>query len=445
MENSGNKDVRVDLIIATDQKLVADLDISQVSVDVGDPPVDNTLRVNTARNTLLGNYTINISARDNATGFVIGSVELYYIIVPTLNITNISVSDPEPLQYKTTTLTATVENIGPVDAQNITVKFYDGDNEIGKTNIQRINATLKSKVSIEWVPSDFGGRSVSVQIDVKGEGNYTLHGTNLAEKFLAVNVEINWQPYYLAIFIIIIIVLGVAFLSGALQLRYYKGIPHVNDYGEGPEEAAYEEYPEEPFPEGEEEEEEALAPFSTAEEKEGLEEPLDYEMREERVAPRPPRAREKPYKREAPPPIMPSRDPETMRKEDELRDEISRVEDELYKTKNLGVDTANIDQLLRTAKKNLREGEHNKTKQYIGYANERLRNLTAKRDEALNAIKEAKELLSGMRGTTDLTIVENFLMKADSLFEEGDYREAKNYANKAKERAVRLQRREMRL
>ena len=124
---------------------------------------------------------------------------------------------------------------------------------------------------------------------------------------------------------------------------------------------------------------------------------------------------------------------------------MARVQDKLDKTKSLGVDTSNIDQLLRTAKKSLSEGDHNKSKQYLGYANERIENILSKRDEAQSAIKEAKEVLSGMRGSADLTIVENFLVKADSLFEEGDYREAINYANKAKERAVRLQRREMRL
>ena len=111
----------------------------------------------------------------------------------------------------------------------------------------------------------------------------------------------------------------------------------------------------------------------------------------------------------------------------------------------MGVDTTNIDQLLKTAKRSLNENAYDKAKQYIGYANERLENLRAKRNEAQEAIKEAKEVLSGMRGTTDLTIVENFLVKADSLFEEGNYREAINYANKAKDRAIRLQRREMRL
>ncbi len=41
--------------------------------------------------------------------------------------------------------------------------------------------------------------------------------------------------------------------------------------------------------------------------------------------------------------------------------------------------------------------------------------------------------------------MENFLVKADSLLKEGDFREAINYAKKAKDRAQRLQRREMRL
>jgi HEPN domain-containing protein len=170
--------------------------------------------------------------------------------------------------------------------------------------------------------------------------------------------------------------------------------------------------------------------------------PRPHRTHEERPHDHPPKREREP---EDMPPPAPTKDPETLRKEDELRHELTQVKDKLDKTKSLGVDTTNIDQLLRTAKRNLSEGNHHKAKQYLGYASERIDNLMAKRDEAQRKIKDAKEVLSSMRGTADLTIVENFLVKADSLFEEGDYREAINYANKAKERAVRLQRREMRL
>jgi hypothetical protein len=166
-----------------------------------------------------------------------------------------------------------------------------------------------------------------------------------------------------------------------------------------------------------------------------------YDMQKEKEYVPEPSSRRPPPKREFAPP----KDPETMRQEGQLKEEMARVQDDLDKVKAQGVDTSSIDQLLRTSKKNLADGDHTKAKQYLGYASERLKNLMAKREEAVIAIREAREVLSGMRGSADLTIVENFLVKADSLLKEGDFREAINYAKKAKDRAQRLQRREMRL
>ena len=371
-------------------------------------------------------------------------MEVYYIIVPVLNITDISVSDPEPLQYRTTTLSATIENIGynRPDEMNITVEFYDGSNRIGEINLDSINASEIVEAEIKWAPSDYGNRTIRVSIDVHGAGNFSSHGTGIAEKTIIVSVKLNWEPYYLAIYIIIVVVLGVGFLSGLFELKYYKGSPHLNDYGETPEEGAYEEYPEE-APISEEKGEEAerpFAPFGVTGEPEERKEHFAYEEGKKRAFAAPPVRRE-PIERERPLP----KDPETLRRENELRDEMSKVQGRLGKAKSSGVDTTSIDQLVKTARKSLDEGTLDKAKQYLGYANERLDALMAKRDGALKAINEAKDILSGMRGTTDLTIVENFLVKADSLFKEGNYREATNYANKAKDRAVRLQRREMRL
>lgn len=453
MENSGNKDITVDLSIEKDLILLASLDRSQVTVRVGQPiPISNSLRVGTAANAPLGNYTIYINATDNATGQPVGEIEFYFIIVPVLRIVNISVSDKEPMQYKSTEVVVTIKNIGYVDATDITVKLYDGKKKVKEIDLDeetdldeyRINASEQAEVKIKWAPSEFGNRTIRVLLDVEGVGNFSMHGTDIAENMTAIEVDINWQPYYLIIYVIIVIVLGIAVLSGVLQLKFYKARPSLDEYDELGEDIDYEEYPEEEeLLEGEEKE--AERPFATIgitkEREEPREERPPYRKPVERPARKPPERRRETFEREMPP----LKDPETIRKENELRDEISRVQDKLDKTKSLGVDTTNVYQLIKTAKRNLSEGDYNKAKQYIGYANERIEGLMAKREEAFQAIKEAKEILSGMRGTMDLTIVENFLVKADQLMAEGNYREAINYAKKAKERAVRLQRREMRL
>ncbi len=452
MQNIGNKDVTIDFVVKKELILDTSLDISQVRLRVGELPIVNRLRVSTAVNAPLGNYTINVSAIDNATGQFVGKMDVYYIIVPVLRIINISVSDKEPVQYKTTEVVVTIKNIGYVDATDITVKLYDGKKKVKEYDLldvtdleeNRINASVQEVATIKWAPSDFGNRTIRVLLDVEGVGNFSEHGTDIAENMTALEVDINWQPYYLVIYVIIVVILGIAVLSGVLQLKFYKGRPHLDEYDELGEDFDYEEYPEE-----EElligEEREVERPFATIgvtkEREEPKEERPPYRKPVEKPSRIPPERRRETFEREMPL----SKDPDTIRKENELKDEISRVQGKLDKTKSLGVDTTNVYQLIETAKRNLSEGDHNKAKQYIGYANERIEGLMAKRDEALQAIKEAKEILSGMRGTMDLTIVENFLVKADSLMAEGNYREAINYAKKAKERAVRLQRREMRL
>lgn len=445
LENTGNVDMKIDFIIKWPNILIINLNHDQMIVKINDS-TQNTLRVRTASDAPLGNYTINISAVDNSTGESIAFMELCYIILPVLNITNISIADKEPMQYRNTYVFVTIENIGYIDATNITVKLYDGSKKVGETLLESLNASDTTEAKIKWAPSDYGNRSIRLAIDVEGVGNFSEHGTDIAEKTMNLTVKINWEPYYLAIYIIIVIILGIATFSSLITLRYYGARPHLNDYGEGVEDMGYEDFPEEgELPEGGAGAEEPFAPFGVTREREDQGELLRYEQPERKRYRPPPEPRKEPIEPEIPPPLVLSKDRETERKEDELKDEMWRVQDRLDKTKALGVDTTNIDQLIKTAKKSLNEGNYNKAKQYIGYANDRLGNLMAKREEALEAIKEAKDLLSGMRGTADVTIVENFLVKADSLFKEGDFREAKNYAQKAKDRAVRLQRQEMRL
>jgi hypothetical protein len=452
LTNSGNKDVVLDLVTHTDLLIIPDIDNPHMTVEEGSTTDVNTLRVSTAKNTPLGNYTLNLTALDSSNSALIGFIELYYIVVPQLNITDISISTDDPVQYEDAFITVDIENIGFVDATNITVKFYDGSKKFNDTFIDNITAGNSETIKVKWSPGEFGNRTVRVEISVDGQGNFSEHGVGISEKKANFDVNINWQPYYIVIYIIIVIVLGIGTIAGLNELRYYSGAKHLDQYGEGEED---EEYPDEGYPSDElspiESEEgmevEEKRPFGTygvTTQTESLEpEPPKPRLgrRKERAYIPPPAPAPKPRKEE---PIM-ATDPESAGMERQLKDDIARVSDDLDKTKSQGVDTSNIDQLLRTSKKNLADGDYTKAKQYLGYASERLKNLMAKREEAVTAIREAKEVLSGMRGSADLTIVENFLVKADSLMKEGDFREAINYAKKAKDRAQRLQRKEMRL
>ncbi len=450
MQNLGNTDVVVDFIPVKDGIIGVVVNIPRVNLREGELPIINRIFVSTASNAPLGNYTINISAINNITGEFIDSMIVNYVIVPVLNITNLSISDSKPLQYEQSVLTVTIENIGFINAVNVTVKFFDGDDRIGEVYIPSINISETEIAKLNWTPAHNGNRSVRVVVSVEGVGNFSEHGTGIAEKKANFDVKINWKPYYLVIYIIIIIILGIGVVAGLNELRYYSGVPSSAGLGEDEEveEGLEVDYTEEDLPPMDEKEgmeQEERRPFGT----------YGVTTQRDSLEPVPPRTRYESQKEYAPPPgprsppprrdFSPPKDPETLRQEGQVGQEMAKVQEDIDRLKSQGVDTSSIDQLLRTSKKNLSEGDITKAKQYLGYASERLKNLMAKREEAVIAIREAKEVLSGMRGSADLTIVENFIVKADSLLNEGDFREAINYAKKAKDRAQRLQRKEMRL
>jgi hypothetical protein len=261
MQNLGNTDVIIDLTPIRDDVIGAIIDIDWVNLRKGELPIVNKIRVSAAANTPLGNYTVNISATNNLTGEFIDKMEIYYIVAPVFNITNFSISDSDPLQYKKTVLSATIENIGFINARNVTVKFFDGEDKIGEDHIQFINATITEVAKINWTPANNGNRNIRVEVSVEGAGNFSEHGTGIAEKKANFDVKINWQPYYLAIYVIIVIVLGIAVIAALNELRYYGGRPHINHTGEG-EEEDFDDFPEDDEPSIDLEDEEER-PFGT--------------------------------------------------------------------------------------------------------------------------------------------------------------------------------------
>jgi hypothetical protein len=199
--NLGNKDVEIDLVATTDLLIVTSIDELHMTVDEGTTTDLITLGASTAKNTPLGNYTINVTAIDSDSGALIGFVELFYIVLPQLNISHISISSDEPIQYEGVFLSVDIQNIGFVDATNITLKVYDGKNKINETFIDNITAGSSNTTRIKWTPGDFGNRSIRFSLSVEGSGNFSEHGTGIAEKKSNFDIKINWQPYYLVIYI----------------------------------------------------------------------------------------------------------------------------------------------------------------------------------------------------------------------------------------------------
>ena len=122
-----------------------------------------------------------------------------------------------------------------------------------------------------------------------------------------------------------------------------------------------------------------------------------------------------------------------------MKEEIASSQMEIEKAKSLGVDVTMIEQLLNKANKTYEEQNFDKTRDYLRYVDERLQNLLEKRNEAIKTIRDAREAIAEVKSTKDVTIAENFIVKANSLLDQGNYREAINYANKAKDRVKRQQ------
>jgi prenyltransferase beta subunit len=93
-------------------------------------------------------------------------------VKPNLSITSTDFifSNPTPTVGETITITATIYNIGPAQADNISVQFYDGDPSSGgvlieETTIETIPAFGSSQTSINYTISTASSKTIFVKID----------------------------------------------------------------------------------------------------------------------------------------------------------------------------------------------------------------------------------------------------------------------------------------
>jgi hypothetical protein len=386
-----------------------------------------TLNVSTPHTTPPGNYTITVNATESGTNAPLGSIDLYYLVVPELNITEIKVSEDDPKQNKEVELTASIINSGLVDARNVTLTFYDGSEKIDSVELGYLNVSENADLTVEWTPTKYGNRTIKAVIDVEGVGDFGSYGIDLESESTSFDVQIDWEPYYLAIYIVLLIILGIGVVSGISGMRYVGAAPTGSMEGE-----QYESM-------------EGIQDTDYRDVEPVIDEPLVLQPEPQPVVSPSPPIEEKPI--EVKPQIMPLPPREPRRKpqqrvkplsaEDNLKGKIETSQIELEKAKSLGMDVTMIEQLLDKARKTYKENDFDKTEDYLRYVSERLENLMDKRNEAIMLIRTAREAIAEVKGTTDVTIAENFLVKASSLLEQGNYREAINYANKAKDRVGR--------
>jgi len=91
---------------------------------------------------------------------------------PNLSIasSDITFSDPTPTQGETITMTATIRNVAPSEADNVLVYFYDGNPAsggvlIGQTTIPSIPAYGSSQASISWTIPTASANAVYVVVN----------------------------------------------------------------------------------------------------------------------------------------------------------------------------------------------------------------------------------------------------------------------------------------
>jgi hypothetical protein len=114
---------------------------------------------------------------------------------------NITFSNPNPVEGETITISATIYNIGNVTAYNLTVQFSVSIGGvslpvlIGTYNISSISPCGTETVSMEWIIPEAGNHTIMVIIDPEGLINESNELNNHANKSITVSA-VNQPPTY---------------------------------------------------------------------------------------------------------------------------------------------------------------------------------------------------------------------------------------------------------
>jgi subtilase family serine protease len=99
---------------------------------------------------------------------------------------DISFSDDNPFDGQTITITATVHNIGEEKAENVTVRFLDGEALIGEQKISFIYPGSDGTASIQWTAKGEGFHPIKVVVDPYNAIIETDEGNNEAARSILV-------------------------------------------------------------------------------------------------------------------------------------------------------------------------------------------------------------------------------------------------------------------
>ena len=140
-------------------------------------------------------WYINITVVDDAESVVNASIAITVKAMPdlTLNSSDISFSPTSPTEGDSVNITATIHNIGGIDANNFIVSFYDGTSLIGNDTIS-VNADSTNISKIIWT-SIAGDHNIKVIAGAENVINESNETNNEASKIITVKPI---SPCYIA-------------------------------------------------------------------------------------------------------------------------------------------------------------------------------------------------------------------------------------------------------
>jgi hypothetical protein len=157
-----------------------------------------------------GNHVIVLMVKDND-GAWSEPIEINFkITAHDLMIEDITFSKTEIIEGESITISVDIYNQGDANATNITIKFYDGDKEIGTKSVNKIGSADSETVSVNYQPS-IGDHSIKVIISSENEDLLELDtDNNDISKSMKVNMD--FTPWIILIMIVIIILIVVIVL-----------------------------------------------------------------------------------------------------------------------------------------------------------------------------------------------------------------------------------------
>ncbi|HJX50579.1 MAG TPA: CARDB domain-containing protein [Candidatus Nanoarchaeia archaeon] len=147
-----------------------------------------------------GNWTFNCIANDsagNVNNMTSESLQvLSYLADLFINYTNINLNESYPFENQNIFISALVENLGGIDAENVLISFFEGDPHISGTSIGNVTINVSSISSafanVSW-NAKIGPTNIFVIADYDSKIEEENESNNEANKTFSIN---SWQDIY---------------------------------------------------------------------------------------------------------------------------------------------------------------------------------------------------------------------------------------------------------